>query len=127
MPQRNYGPATAIGQIRDRVWRITLEHQNPSSGFGILPRMDIHEEQAVRVRLEEPTALDPRPAEVSIGSTRTFTLVFTPGAEYPIRNPATDVLTGDTSTDDLLYTLLYSKVRKAQEDLDAAESQQVPE
>jgi hypothetical protein len=123
MPTRNYGPATTLGAQRDRIWRVTIDHVNPSSGVNIVPMLTAHEERAVRVRLEEPTVEHPEPAEVSIGRTRDFTLTFTPGAEFELRNPLTDELLGTIGTDDQLYALLYSKLRKAQTDLDAAEQQ----
>jgi hypothetical protein len=103
------------------VWRVNIEHINPSSGVGIVPVLTAHEEKAVRVRLEEPTVENPAPAEVSIGRTRDFTITFTPGASFELRNPVTDELLGTFGTDDQLYVLLYAKIRKAQTDLDALE------
>lgn len=123
MTTRNYGPATTLGAQRDRIWRVTIDHANPSSGVGVTPTLTAHEERAVRVRLEEPTPEHPEPAEVSIGRTRDFTLTFTPGAEFELRNIQTDELIGGVGTDEQLYALLYAKIRKAQNDLDAAEQQ----
>lgn len=116
----NYGPNTAPGMVRNRIFRVIGENANVLSNPSFIPFMIFEEETAIQ--LASPAA--DGATEKSLGSSRTIRLDYSPGKIITTRHPVTDVegpvgrIPADLTMAEAL-AVLYSLGRQAQTDQDA--------
>jgi hypothetical protein len=100
MTTPNYTPTTTPGQTRRRTRYIGIRLPLDAA-----PSVEVLEQDVVRLTDGERILAD-------LGSLPTGT--FDPAETFPVRDPATDALTGDTASVGQAHALIYSWVRAKQ-------------
>ena len=105
----NYTPTTQPGETRRRTRYIGIRLP-----LDALPTVEVLEQDVVRLADAERVLAD-------LGNLPTGS--FDPAEQFPVRDPTTDALTGDTASVGQAHALIYSWVRAKQIARDEQEAQ----